>query len=307
MELNFLDPTTGQLIAALDLGQGEITIGRGSQCQVVIPAHYSTVSSLHATIRPAGDSLEVIDGDGHRPSTNGVFINGVRQATGVWLPLSAGMTLSFGKPGLASSITLAFGMGSRSSASSRSVEKRVPSTPPPSAAIPNRVPIGQPIGDAVNTVSDSMKRRLANIDQHLSHGYMLKKELGAFPIIIGSDGRRHNISIFNNPAGFSWIAFFFQFAVCTQIREWSYFFVSSILLALVTIITLISGLNLSIASSMAICLMYGMYFPYLRHMALARNVREIPKGPSILLGVLLALLAAMPSFLIEIAAYYANN
>jgi hypothetical protein len=53
--------------------------------------------------------------------------------------------------------------------------------------------------------------------------------------------------------------------------------------------------------------MYGIYFPYLRYMALARDVEEISVGSSIALGVLLSAVASTPSILIDIAAYYANN
>lgn len=311
MELNFLDPTTGQLIMTFHSPQGRITIGRSLQCDVVIPARYSSVSSLHATISSAGDDLEIIDGDGHKPSTNGLFINGARQATDAWVTLSTGITVSLGKPNLATSITLSLvpgsGMPASSHSTSRSAGEEASSKQTQKAVALEKVATGSPNSVAGHTVSETMKRRLGKIDQYLSHGYILMKELRAFPIFVGSDGRKHNISFLNNPGGFSWIAFFFPFAVCTQIREWSYFFVSSIVMTIASVSAVITGYNLSAAVGTAICFMYGIYNPYLRHMARARNVREISRGLSILLGLLLAILAALPSFIIEFAAYYAKN
>ena len=63
MELRFLDPITGKPIAEHNSREGTITIGRNPVCDVVIPAQYSTVSSLHATISSTGDLLKIIDGD----------------------------------------------------------------------------------------------------------------------------------------------------------------------------------------------------------------------------------------------------
>ena len=158
-----------------------------------------------------------------------------------------------------------------------------------------------------NNVSEAMKLRLNAIDEHLSYGYTLQKDFGAFPILIGSDNRRHNIYITENPAGFSWIAFFFPFAVCTQIREWSYFYVSSILGIIAALIADSTGYDPSTGASIALSLMYGVYFPYLRHMARVKNVREVSRGMSVIIGLLLCVLASVPSYVIEIIADYAKN
>jgi hypothetical protein len=152
-----------------------------------------------------------------------------------------------------------------------------------------------------------MQSRLDSIDRHLAFGYVLKKDLGAFPVFVGSDQRSHYISSFNSPAGFSWVGFFFPFAVCTQIREWSFFCFSAILFAACSVISIVSGFDPTFGATIALSLMYGIYFPYLRYMALARDVEEISVGSSIALGVLLSAVASTPSILIDIAAYYANN
>ena len=309
MELRFLDPITGKPIAEHNSREGTITIGRNPVCDVVIPAQYSTVSSLHATISSTGDLLKIIDGDGHTPSTNGLFLKGCKQATGIWLTLTPGMTLSFGKPGLPNSINLDILSNSGIPASSQSMHyaieesQEIPSTGEVSEH--HRTMHMDRASD--NNVSEAMKLRLNAIDEHLSHGYTLQKDFGAFPVLIGSDNRRHNISIIKNPAGFSWIAFFFPFAVCTQIRVWSYFYVSSIVFIIAALIAVSTGYDPSISASIAMSLMYGLYFPYLRHMARARNVQEVSRGMSIIIGLLLSVLAAVPSYVIDIIADYAKN
>jgi len=45
--------------------------------------------------------------------------------------------------------------------------------------------------------------------------------------------------------------------------------------------------------------MYGMYFPYLRYMAKEKNVEENSLGFSIVVGLLLAIVAAVPSIVID--------
>lgn len=73
-----MHPITGKPLAAHQSSEGMMIIGRSSRGEVVILAHYSTISGNHATMSPIDDSLEVIDADGHRPSTNCLFINGFR-------------------------------------------------------------------------------------------------------------------------------------------------------------------------------------------------------------------------------------
>lgn len=312
MELSFLDNTTGLVIAVLDTRQDVITIGRSPHCDVNIPARYSTVSSLHATISTAGNTLRIIDGDGQRPSTNGLFINGVRQVQGAWLTLSPGMSFSLGKSSLASSIMLSISKSPSLSTSPHGTSSPVLNSRSPSkhGLTGNRPGNSQawiPTQGASHKVSDVMKRRLDYIDQHIGNGYLLQKDLGAFPVFIDSIGRRRHISIASTPAGFSWIGFFFPFVVCAQIREWSYFYVTCIVFIAASLIAVSTGYDPSIAASAAISLMYGLYYPYLKHISISNRIREISKWPSIALGTFLAILASMPSFLIEFAVQSANS
>ena len=148
-------------------------------------------------------------------------------------------------------------------------------------------------------ISPQMKSRLEAISALVQNGYTVKKEWDAFPCLVAANGTKKPINLFSNPAGFSWIGFWFPFAVCTQIKEWSYFYVSGVLFLITSIISAVIHANLSNAASIAIAVMYGMYFPYLRYMAKEKNVEENSVGFSIVVGLLLAIVAAVPSIVID--------
>jgi len=148
-------------------------------------------------------------------------------------------------------------------------------------------------------ISPQMKSRLEAISALVQKGYTVKKEWDAFPCLVAANGTKKPINLFANPAGFSWIGFWFPFAVCTQIKEWSYFYVSGVLFFITSIISAVIHTNLSNAASIAIGVMYGMYFPYFRYMAKEKNVEENSVGFSIVVGLLLAIIAAVPSIVID--------
>jgi hypothetical protein len=149
------------------------------------------------------------------------------------------------------------------------------------------------------TISPEMKKRLSAIQKILEEGYSLDKILNAFPELKNNSGRSVGPNSFRNPAGFSWVAFFFPFAVCTQIREWSYFYVSGIIYVLTSIISSVIKNDLSNVSNIAISLGYGIFFPYLRYIAVEKEVEEIPRGKSIIFGLLLAVVAGTPSLVLD--------
>lgn len=75
------------------------------------------------------------------------------------------------------------------------------------------------------TVSAAMQARLDKIEAHLNeHNLRFEKRYGFYPVLKSNS----NDSVKPLPtrratgSGFSWIAFFFSFAVCTQIREFSF-------------------------------------------------------------------------------------
>ena len=149
------------------------------------------------------------------------------------------------------------------------------------------------------TISPEMKKRLSAIQKILEEGYSLDKILNAFPELKNNSGRSVGPNSFSNPAGFSWVTFFFPFAVCTQIREWSYFYVSGIICVLTSIISSVIKNDLSNVSDIAISLGYGIFFPYLRYIAVEKEVEEIPRGKSIIFGLLLAVVAGTPSLVLD--------
>ena len=149
------------------------------------------------------------------------------------------------------------------------------------------------------TISPEMQKRLLAIQKFLEEGYTLDKMLNAFPELRSNSGRSIGPNSARNPAGFSWIAFFFPYAVCTQIREWSYFYVSGIIYVLTSIISSVLKNELSSVSNIAISLSYGIFFPYLRYIAVQKGVEEIPRGKSIIYGLLLAVVAVMPSLALD--------
>ena len=149
------------------------------------------------------------------------------------------------------------------------------------------------------TISPEMEKRLSAIHKLVKEGYTLDKTLNAFPELRNNSGRSIGLNTRTNPAGFSWVAFFFPFAVCTQIREWSYFYVAGTTFVLASIGSAILKYDISNLTGIGLSIAYGIYFPYLRYLAKEREVREIPKGLSIIYGLLLSVLCTMPSYVLD--------
>lgn len=163
----------------------------------------------------------------------------------------------------------------------------------------DEVGMAKPVTAYKGTLSPEMLKRYLAIHNYLKEGYTLVKILNAFPVIRNNSGRSIGLNIRANPPGFSWIAFFFPFAVCTQIREWSYFYVMGIISVLGSIASSMAKVDLSSSVNLAVSLCYGIYFPYLRYIAVQKEVKEIPIGKSIIYGLLLAVLSGMPSLVLD--------
>ena len=127
-------------------------------------------------------------------------------------------------------------------------------------------------------ISPQMNSRLEAISALVQNGYTVKKEWDAIPYLVAANGTKKPISLFSNPAGISLIGAFFPYAVCTQIKEWSYFYVSGVLLLITSIISAAIHANLSLAVNIGVSIMYGTYFPYLRYLAREKNVKENSVG-----------------------------
>ena len=150
------------------------------------------------------------------------------------------------------------------------------------------------------STSLQMQKRLEKIQGLIDEGYTLEKKFG-FPVLKTSEGKSKPLGGFNSPTGFSWIAFFFPFAVCTQIREWSYFYITAIILIVISLVSLILDplSDLYRGATVGIGVMYGFYYPYLRYLANKKGIKDIPILISILLGLFLTFLCALPSTIID--------
>lgn len=309
MKLNVIDPSTGSQVISGELTNGLIEIGRKSRCTVHIPDRYGAISGVHVTLRSSGGAVEIIDGDGVKASGNGLFVNGKRVPQEIWVRIKDGDQVSLGIPGATGSLALVLRQkevnnnsqtrASRSAqTSSFSSYSRLSSQTVASKASGNRNATSYCHTFNRATISPSMGSRLDRIDRFLNHGYSLEKSYFA-PVFISNDGRKLAINIFsNNPAGFSWMGFFFGFAVFTQIREWSYFYVIAAADVVASVLSVALNRDITFGVSLAISVMYGMYFPYLRHVALNQGVHEIGKLRSIIQGILLSVLAVTPGSLL---------
>ena len=77
----------------LELTGDRHVLGRDpQQCDLVVPTNWSVISSCHAVLKRVGDGYQIFDGDGTRPSTNGLFFNQTR------ITVSDGFSLSNSTP-----------------------------------------------------------------------------------------------------------------------------------------------------------------------------------------------------------------
>ena len=145
-----------------------------------------------------------------------------------------------------------------------------------------------------------MQVRSDRIEARINEGHSLEKKWGYYPDLKTSSGKSVNIfgPLFrlSGPAGFSWIAFFFPWVVCAQIREWSYFYFVCLFSLFATAANIAFDTSSGITFLTSFC--YANMFPYLRYLAKKRDVQEISKGSSIVIGFSLGVLALVPSFIL---------
>ncbi|MBR8826357.1 MAG: FHA domain-containing protein [Gomphosphaeria aponina SAG 52.96 = DSM 107014] len=85
----------------------KILIGRGKDCDLVIPKKYNSVSRYHAEIRPTVSGWEVCDLN----SSNGVYVQGERVKESC-RSLQKGDRIFLGKPDISNSVELSFELAS---------------------------------------------------------------------------------------------------------------------------------------------------------------------------------------------------
>ncbi|MDC0325942.1 hypothetical protein OAL60_00735 [bacterium] len=156
------------------------------------------------------------------------------------------------------------------------------------------------------STSSQMQAKIGKINKLIAEGYSLTKSRYGFVDLKNSSGRSISIyGILSSPAGFSWIAFLFPFAVCSQIKEWSYFYYIGVVSAIASLVQGITGFEASNAVGIAIGVQYAYMFPYLRKIASDSRVVDNPVGKSIVYGVVFSLIAVIPAIIIDVvfAAY----
>ena len=154
------------------------------------------------------------------------------------------------------------------------------------------------------TLSPQMKLKMEKIDSLIDKGYVLKTQFGTLiPNLISPQGK--STSTFSRRygddplAGFSWIAFFFPFALATQIRHWSYFWFVGIIAFLLDIFVAIPfNIDINTGLGIGIGMFYGYTFPYQRWLFLKSNKKEIGVFKSIIIDLLLTIVAAIPSMIL---------
>ena len=152
------------------------------------------------------------------------------------------------------------------------------------------------------TVSVAMQARIDKIDAHLNeHNLRVEKLYGLYPILKSNsnDSTKSLACSGAKGSGFSWIAFFFPYAVCTQIREFSFFAFQASFYIIAAWIHVITGKDFSTGVAFGICFVYGYWFPYLRYLALKENRKEYAVFQSIIFGLFLSFASIIPSIVIE--------
>ena len=147
-------------------------------------------------------------------------------------------------------------------------------------------------------ISPNMQDRVEKIEKLIQEGYSLQKTNYGLPEFKTSSGKFVNI-FGKSPAGFSWVAFLFPFAVCTQIKEWTYFYVAAAIFALASIIHGILGYDATLGASLSIGVLYGYAFPYLRKIAKDNGIEDQSKVKSIVIGLFLSIVASIPSIILD--------
>lgn len=67
----------GQVLQ-FELRQQQHVLGRDRKADLIVPEPWGVVSGVHAVLRQIGDNYWIYDGDGQKPSTNGLFVDRTR-------------------------------------------------------------------------------------------------------------------------------------------------------------------------------------------------------------------------------------
>jgi len=88
----------GQDLPPLKLKADRHLLGRDSQmADLVVPDNWQVISGCHAVLRKEGEDYRIYDGDGHKPSTNGLFLNHTRITSAEGYLLQNGTQIQIGQ------------------------------------------------------------------------------------------------------------------------------------------------------------------------------------------------------------------
>lgn len=94
-----IDISSGsQSLGRYSIDNKPIVIGRSSSSNIRIPSTLTDVSSKHVLLREQGGDLWMMDGDGIKASTNGVYLNGTRISPNKWIHVSNNGIVCLGNP-----------------------------------------------------------------------------------------------------------------------------------------------------------------------------------------------------------------
>lgn len=75
----YLELNNQEQVLRLELTRDKHVLGRDHQrCDLTIPQHWTVISGVHAVLQRVGTDYHIFDGDGQRPSTNGLFVERTR-------------------------------------------------------------------------------------------------------------------------------------------------------------------------------------------------------------------------------------
>ena len=153
--------------------------------------------------------------------------------------------------------------------------------------------------------SYAMKLKLDKIDNLVKKGYSVRtKKTNFIPILISPKGKFVNIFLKSKNGEdslprFSWIAFFFPFVLATQIKNWKYFWIFGFIIFIFSFFESIFNIDFTVVTTIVIPILYGYGYPFQKWLFLKSNKEEIGIFASILWGLLLSFIAAIPGFIIS--------
>lgn len=88
----------GQILPPVPLTKQYHIFGRDHiRADIVLPSNWTVISGIHGRIQKMGNDYYIFDGDGHKPSTNGLFLNNRRVSINQGVKLENGIGLKIGQ------------------------------------------------------------------------------------------------------------------------------------------------------------------------------------------------------------------